>query len=108
MAEEMTVAEVKKHVRVYLIVFGALLVLTLATVAASFLDIAFGPALIVALIIATIKASLVAMYFMHLISERQVIVWVLASAGAFLLGMFALFIAAYLDQEAVALVLNVA
>ena len=108
MAEEMTVAEVKKHVRVYLMVFGALLVLTLVTVAVSYLDIPFGPALIVALIIAVIKGSLVAMYFMHLISEKQVIMWVLVSAAAFLIGMFALFIAAFVDQAETALLLHVA
>ena len=31
----------------------------------------------VALIVATIKGSLVAMYFMHLLHERKVIYWVL-------------------------------
>ncbi len=108
MAEEMTVEEVKRHVRVYLMVFGALLVLTLVTVAVSLLDISLGPALTVALVIAVIKGSLVAMYFMHLISERQVIMWVLATAAAFLIGMFALFISSLLDQAEVALLLSVA
>ena len=108
MAGEMTVADVKKHVRVYLIIFGALLLLTLVTVVVSYLDIGFGPALAIALLIATVKASLVALYFMHLISERQVIVWVLASAGVFIVCMFALFISAYLDQEEMAMLFDVA
>ncbi len=105
MAAEMTVQEVKRHVRVYLMVFGALLVLTLVTVLVSYLDMSLAPALAVALFIAIIKASLVALYFMHLISERQVIYWVLVLAAAFLVGMFALFISSLLDQAEVAVML---
>jgi len=108
MAGEMTVEEVKKHVRGYLLVFGALLVLTATTVAAAFLQVPFGWALVIALIIATVKAALVALYFMHLISERQVITWVLASAGVFLICMFALFISSLADQEAIGLLIHVA
>lgn len=108
MAHEMTAAEVKKHVRVYLIVFGALLVLTFATVAVSLLDVALGSALAIALVIALVKGSLVAMYFMHLIGERQVIMWTLACAAVFLLSMFVLFISALADQESLAVVTGVA
>ena len=103
MAHEMTLEDVKKHIRVYLFVFGALAVLTVVTVAVSRVDIPFYPALIVALVIATVKAGLVAAYFMHLVGEKQVIMWVLISAGAFLIAMFALFISSYADQEQVAL-----
>ncbi len=108
MAGEMTIEEVKKHVRVYLYVFGALLALTLVTVAVSRFDVSIGPALVIALVIALVKGALVAMYFMHLISEKQVIMWVLLSAAAFLLCMFALFISALVDQEQVALLMHVA
>jgi cytochrome c oxidase subunit 4 len=49
----------------YLGIFGGLIVLTLATVKVSYYD--FGPAnIIIALLIATMKASLVAAFFMHL------------------------------------------
>ena len=34
--------------------------------------------LLVALVVATIKGSLVALYFMHLLHERKVIYWVLS------------------------------
>ena len=52
-------------VRLLLAVFAALLVLTLITVAVSYFN--FGPFnLIVALSIATVKAALVALWFMHL------------------------------------------
>ncbi len=103
MAEDMTLEDVKKHVRVYIGVFIALAILTVVTVAVSLLDIPFYPALIVALLIASIKGSLVAAYFMHLISEKQVVMWVLIMAGVFLIAMFILFIFAYADQEGMAL-----
>ena len=103
MAEHMTVEEVKKHVRVYVMVFGALAVLTVVTVAVSYLDMTILPALIVALIIAMVKGALVAGYFMHLISEKKVIAWVLIITVVFLVCMFILFISALSDQENVSM-----
>lgn len=67
------VQEVKKHVRVYIGVFIALLALTVVTVAVSYLNLSTGGAVAVALVIATLKGSLVASYFMHLISEKKAI-----------------------------------
>lgn len=86
----------------YLWVFASLAVLTVVTVAVSWVDISFVPALLIALAIATVKATLVALYFMHLVSEKQVILWVLLVSGIFLIAMFALFIGAHSDQEALA------
>lgn len=103
MAEHMTVEEIRKHVKVYVMVFGALAVLTVVTVAISWLDIPMLPALVVALFIALVKGSLVALYFMHLVSEKQVIMWVLAATVVFLISMFILFIGALADQEHVAM-----
>lgn len=102
MAEEMTLEDVRKHVKVYLWVFASLAVLTVVTVLVSYLNISFTPALLIALAIATLKATLVALYFMHLVSERQVILWVLLVSGIFLIAMFVLFIGAHADQEAIA------
>lgn len=76
-------AEIDKHVRTYVMVFATLLVLTAVTVAVSYLHLEVHEAIAVALVIATIKASLVALFFMHLISERQVILLILALTGAF-------------------------
>ena len=76
-------AEIDKHVRTYIMVFATLLVLTMVTVAVSYLHLEVHEAIAVALVIATIKASLVALFFMHLISERQVILLILALTGAF-------------------------
>ncbi len=79
--------EVKRHVRVYISVFVALMALTIITVTISYLHLSVTAAVIVALIIATIKGSLVASYFMHLISERKIIFAVLALTVIFFIGM---------------------
>jgi cytochrome c oxidase subunit 4 len=62
--------DVAKQVRGYMMVFGTLLVLTLITVGVSYLDLPEVETVVVALVIATTKASLVAMFFMHLKFER--------------------------------------
>ena len=81
---ESEAARIKQHVRVYVMVFSALAVLTVVTVAISYLDLSTGAAITIAMIVATVKASLVALYFMHLISEQKVIIWLLALCAAFL------------------------
>ena len=70
-------ADIDKHVRVYITVFVALMALTIITVAVSYLDLSTPMAIAVALFIAIIKGSLVACYFMHLISEKKLIYAVL-------------------------------
>src|SRR5918993_5004655 len=70
-------ADIDKHVRVYITVFVALMALTIVTVAVSYLDLSTPMAIAVALFIAIIKGSLVACYFMHLISEKRLIYVVL-------------------------------
>ena len=72
-----TVEEVKKSVSTYLVVFAALAALTILTVSVSYLDLEPAAAIAVALVIAAVKASLVAMFFMHLIDERRAIYWIL-------------------------------
>jgi cytochrome c oxidase subunit 4 len=69
-------AEVQKHVRTYLMVGGALLVATGITVAVSYVDLGGGGNIALALIIAVIKASLVAAIFMHLNHEKT---WIYGS-----------------------------
>jgi cytochrome c oxidase subunit 4 len=69
----------------YLAVFVALLVLTAVTVAVSYLDL--GPfSTVVALTIATTKALLVLVFFMHL-KESPSLVWLAAAGGFFWLGI---------------------
>jgi cytochrome c oxidase subunit 4 len=64
-------------------VFVALMALTVVTVAISYLHLGVGAAITVALIVASVKASLVASYFMHLISEKKVIYATLLLTVAF-------------------------
>jgi cytochrome c oxidase subunit 4 len=71
-------ADIDRHVRIYITVFVALMALTLVTVAVSYLDLPPAMAIAVALFVATVKGSLVACYFMHLISEKRLIYAVLA------------------------------
>lgn len=80
-------ADIDRHVRVYVLVFVALLVLTLVTVAISYLDLPTGPAVALALLVALVKGSLVACFFMHLISEKKLILWVMALTVFFFLGV---------------------
>ena len=83
-------AEIDRHVRTYIIVFASLLVLTVITVAVSYLHLNVKAAVAVALMIASLKASLVALFFMHLISERQAILWILALTGFFAIALLLL------------------
>ena len=70
-------ADIQSHIKVYMTVFAALAALTIITVAASYMDLSTGEAIFLALTIASVKGSLVASYFMHLISERALITWIL-------------------------------
>ena len=71
-------ADIDRHVRIYITVFVTLMVLTIVTVAISYLHLSVPVAVTVALLVATVKGSLVACYFMHLISEKKLIYAVLA------------------------------
>jgi cytochrome c oxidase subunit 4 len=67
----------------------ALLILTAITVGASYID--FGRAnVVIALFIASIKATLVALFFMHLVYEKK-INGIIAGAGFLFLGIFLTF-----------------
>lgn len=74
-------AQIDRYVKAALMVFGALLVLTGVTVGAYFLHLPTPAAIALALSIALIKGTLVAAWFMHLISEKTVIYWMLALAA---------------------------
>ena len=83
-------ADIDRHVRIYITVFVSLLALTIITVAISRLHLPVPEAVAVALLVATIKGSLVACYFMHLISERKLIYAVLALTAVFFIALLAL------------------
>ncbi len=54
------------HVRGYIGIFGALLALTVVTVGVSYLQLPTAPTVALGLAIATAKATLVVLFFMHL------------------------------------------
>ena len=82
--------DIDKHVRIYITVFVALMVLTIVTVTVSRFHLPVPIAVTVALIVATIKGSLVACYFMHLISEKKLIYAVLGLTAAFFVALMVL------------------
>jgi caa(3)-type oxidase subunit IV len=89
------------HVKLYLVIGAALLVGTVVTVLAASAELGIILGITVAIIIATIKGSLVAGYFMHLKDERRLIYGVLALTAAFIVVMIGLFLFAYGDQQGV-------
>jgi cytochrome c oxidase subunit 4 len=90
--------DVSKHIRGYLIIGGTLLIGTVITVLASYVDLGNHHLNIaLALVIATVKGSLVALYFMHLISERAMIYTVLGFTTFFCIGLMFLTLGSYSD-----------
>lgn len=80
---------VHQHVMRYVMVGATLLVFTALTVALSYVN--FGTAkanIIVAMLVATFKAGLVAAIFMHLAAEKRLIYRVLIFTVFFVLGLF--------------------
>lgn len=93
-----SVEEIKKETRVYILVFVALAALTLVTVGVSYLHLSVGAAIALALFIATIKGSLVAAFFMHLLSERKVIYAVLILTLVFFVVLLLVPLGGYADR----------
>jgi cytochrome c oxidase subunit 4 len=83
-------ADIDRHVRIYITVFVALMGLTIVTVAVARVHLPLPIAVTVALLVATIKGSLVACYFMHLISEKKLIYAVLVLTVVFFVALLAL------------------
>ena len=78
-------------------VFVALLALTIVTWAVAYLDLCMAVLISVSLLIASVKASLVACYFMHLISEKKLIFLVLGFTVFFFIGLLLLPLFAAMD-----------
>jgi len=75
--------DIQAHVKTYWMVFAGLLVLTVVTVAISRLDMGATMNIAVALLVAIVKGSLVACFFMHLLTEKQVVYITLAMTVLF-------------------------
>jgi cytochrome c oxidase subunit 4 len=82
--------DIDRHVRIYITVFVALMILTIITVAVSRVHLPLPMAVTVALLVAIIKGSLVAGYFMHLVSEKKLIYAVLILTVVFFIALMAL------------------
>ncbi len=90
--------DVAKHIRAYLMVGLTLLVFTGITVALSYIDFGSQKANIaVAMVVATFKAGLVAVIFMHLSNEKRMIYRILIFTAFFVLGLFFLTYLAWYD-----------
>jgi cytochrome c oxidase subunit 4 len=77
------------EVRGYLGIFGALLVLTAGTVAVAYLRLPMMPTVTLGLTIATAKAALVVLFFMHLKGEKPMVYWPLALTVFLVAALFA-------------------
>jgi len=82
--------DIDKQVRIYIAVFAALMALTIITVAISYLHLPVAGAVAIALLVAIVKGSLVACYFMHLIAEKKLIYAVLVLTVVFFAALMAL------------------
>ena len=80
-------ASIKKSIRSYMMIGAALFVFTGITVAVNQVHLAVPMAITVALIIATMKGSMVASVFMHLNHERK---WIYGALILTVIGFFIL------------------
>jgi cytochrome c oxidase subunit 4 len=93
-------ADIDRQVRTYVLVFVSLMALTMITVAVSRLHLPIAGAVAVALFVAVVKGGLVAAYFMHLVSERKLIYWVLWFTLVFFLAVLLLPLWGHFDPVA--------
>lgn len=80
--------DIKNEINIYLKVFGALGVLTVLTVAVAYLKVGIGLAVLIAMIIAITKGTLVVGFFMHLLHEKKLIYLILIITLVFLMSLF--------------------
>ena len=90
---------IRRQTKLYVLIFVALMVLTVVTVAVSYLHLSPALAILVALMIAAIKGSMVAAYFMHLSSEKKAIYAILAITVAFFILLMAMPSLSHWDQR---------
>jgi len=94
-----TPEEIRHEMKVYLTVFFALAVLTVVTVAVRFVfHLSIQYTILVAMIIALIKGSLVAGFFMHLISEKKLIYSILVLTVLFFIVLMSVPVSHYIDK----------
>jgi len=92
------VEHLKKHIKFYVAIGAALMVLTAVTVWVAYIPFGTTGHMIVGLSIALLKSALVALFFMHLSAEKKLIYRVLVFTGIFFLGLMLLTALAFQDQ----------
>lgn len=86
-------------IRIYIMIFLVLMVGTALTVAAAFVDFPWRFNTIVALTIATVKATFVVLYFMHVRYSTR-LVWVIVAASLFWMAiLFAFTFSDYITRD---------
>ncbi len=89
---------IQKSIKWYIVIGTLLILLSGATVALSYWELpTHSLNILVGMILATIKATLVALIFMHLNHEKSLIYKILAFTVAFAIVLFTLFILAHED-----------
>ena len=92
-----TPEEIQKSIKKYLLIGATLIVFTIITVWLSYVELpTHGLNILVGMAVATFKASLVALIFMHLNHERSLIYKILAFTAVFVTALFVLF---YMTHE---------
>ena len=92
-----TPEQISKHIKKYLFIGALLIVFTFITVGMSYVELTGANGsqtnnILFGMAVATFKALLVALIFMHLNHERKIIYKFLVFTFSFVLGMFVLFI----------------
>ena len=90
---------IQAETRKYIMVFAALGGFTIITVGVSYLDLSIGLAVTLAMIVASVKGTLVAAYFMHLLDERKTIYAILALTMFFFFLLMVLPASAFSDHN---------
>lgn len=84
MSDNHSLEDLNKHIRIYIGVFVALLILTGVTVWVSYLDLSPIAAVVVAMAVALTKGTLVVGFFMHIFDEfkesKPVLFWTLVAS----------------------------
>ena len=92
-----TPEEIQKSIKMYFLIGGLLILATIITVALSYWEMpTHGLNILLGLIVAAVKVSLVGLIFMHLNHERALIYKILAFTAVFVTALFVLF---YMSHE---------
>lgn len=92
-------AHIQAHVKLYVVIGIALLVLTGVTVALSYVHFGSESAnIVIGMLVASIKAAMVAAIFMHLKEERKTIYQFMTVAVIFCIALFLITLLAFSDH----------